>query len=131
MLFRFCALFAALSFTAGAAQINFNWSLYPPGNVPTNFVSRLSGGGAPADWKLINDEVPPLLAPINPNAPVPKRAVLAQLSTDKTDERFPLLVYEGETFKDFTLKTRFKTVSGTEERMAGDRKSTRLNSSHQ
>ena len=119
MLFRFCALFAVVSFTAGAAQINFNWSQDPLGRAPTNFVSRLSGGGSPGDWKLVTDDVPPLLAPINPNAPVPKRTVLAQLSTDKADERFPLLVYEGETFKDFTLKTRFKTVAGTEERMAG------------
>lgn len=119
MLIRLCALFAVLSFHAGAAQINFNWSTYPLGQMPTNFTSRLSGGGAPGDWKLVTDDVPPLLAPINSNAPIPKRAVLAQLSADKTDERFPVLVYEGETFQDFTLKTRFKTVSGVEEQMAG------------
>ncbi len=119
MLIRLCSLFAVLSFTAGAAQINFNWSLDPLGRAPTNFTSRLTGGGAPGDWKLVTDDVPPLLATINPNAPIPRRNVLAQLSTDKTDERFPLLVYEGETFRDFTLKTRFKTVSGVTEQMAG------------
>lgn len=119
MLIRLCLLLAVLSFHAGAAQINFNWSTYTLGQAPTNFSSRLSGRGAPGEWKLVTDDVPPLMASINPNAPVPKRAVLAQLSTDKTDERFPVLVYEGEAFRDFTLKTRFKTVAGTEERMAG------------
>jgi hypothetical protein len=48
-----------------------------------------------------------------------KQAVLAQLDRDPTDERFPLLIYEQEVFEDFTLTTRFKTVSGTAEQMAG------------
>ena len=66
------------------------------------------------------DEVPPLLQPLNPEAPaVAKKAVLAQLAQDPTDEHFPLLIYEGETIGDFTLTTRFKTVKGVVEQMAG------------
>ena len=66
------------------------------------------------------DEVPPLLPTLNPRAPaVAKQAVLAQLAQDPTDEHFPLLIYEGQIISDFTLTTRFKTVKGVEERMAG------------
>ena len=45
--------------------------------------------------------------------------MLAQLAQDPTDEHFPLLIFEGETFGDFTLTTRFKTVKGVAEQMAG------------
>jgi len=48
-----------------------------------------------------------------------RHQVLAQLSRDATDEHFPLLIFEGETFGDFTLATRLKTVDGTVEQMAG------------
>ena len=66
------------------------------------------------------DEVPPLLAPLTEKAPtVTRRAVLAQLSQDSTDERFPLLIFEGEPLTDFTLTTRFKLVRGEHEQMAG------------
>ena len=45
--------------------------------------------------------------------------MLAQLAQDPADEHFPLLIYEGETIGDFTLTTRFKTVKGVVEQMAG------------
>ena len=50
---------------------------------------------------------------------VARKAVLAQLAQDPTDEHFPLLIYEGDTVGDFTLTTRFKTVRGVVEQMAG------------
>jgi hypothetical protein len=60
------------------------------------------------------------MPPLTAQAPaVTRRAVLGQLSKDPTDERFPMLVYEGETFGDFSLTTRFKIVSGVAEQMAG------------
>jgi hypothetical protein len=66
------------------------------------------------------DEVPPLLQPLTARAPVvSKQAVLAQLAQDPTDEHFPLLIFEGDTIGDFTLTTRFKTVKGVAEQMAG------------
>jgi hypothetical protein len=45
--------------------------------------------------------------------------VLAQVAADPTENRFPLLIYYKETFKDFTLTTRFKILSGVAEQMAG------------
>jgi hypothetical protein len=50
---------------------------------------------------------------------VTKRAVLAQLSRDTTDEHYPMLIYEKESFGDFKLTTKFKTVGGGLEQMAG------------
>ena len=111
----------ALAVSASAAQIKINFSDFSEGSTPTNdFHGALAGGGQPGDWKIVMDEVPPLLAPLSDKAPVTtRRAVLAQTSADQTDERFPILVYDGETFQDFTLTTRFKIVSGIAEQMAG------------
>src|SRR6185295_10062518 len=76
--------------------------------------------GSPGDWKIIMDDVPPLIAPATPKAPVvTRKPVLAQSSRNPTDERFPLLLYNKETFSDFTLTTRFKIVDGVMEQLAG------------
>jgi hypothetical protein len=48
-----------------------------------------------------------------------KRPVLAQLAQDPTDEHFPLLIFQDESFDDFTLTTRVKTLKGVMEQMAG------------
>jgi hypothetical protein len=111
---------AVLAVPAGAAELKFDFSQFPADQAPTGFRSTVAGQGQPGDWKIVLDAVPPLLAPLTDQAPVvTKRAVLAQLAQDPTDEHFPILVYEGETFTDFTLTTRFKTVKGEKEQMAG------------
>lgn len=111
---------AALALPVAAAELTFDFSKFPPDETPPGFRALLAGEGRPADWRIVMDEVPPLLAPLSDKAPVvTRRAVLAQLSQDPTDERFPILVYEGETFTDFTLTTRFKAVRGTRDQMAG------------
>jgi hypothetical protein len=50
---------------------------------------------------------------------VTRRGVLAQTSQDPAGDRYPLFIYDGETFKDFKLTTRFKIVGGKAEQMAG------------
>ncbi len=113
-------LLLALAAPAFSAEIKFDFSDFPAGSSPTNFSSAVAGGGKPGDWKILMDDVPPLLAPLTDKAPdVTRRAVLAQTSQDATDEHFPLLVYDGETFKDFKLATRFKIIGGAVEQMAG------------
>ena len=91
---------------------------------PKGFRSTLAGEGKPGDWRVLlddlRDDAPRDLQPALPNAaPALKRAVIAQVSQDPTDERFPLLILEDEVFGDFTLTTKFKTVSGVAEQMAG------------
>lgn len=113
-------MLVAWAIATRAAELKFDFSQSPESQVPSGFRSLVAGQGKPGDWKVIFDEVAPLLPPLSDKAPVvAKRAVLAQLAQDPTDEHFPILVYDGETFTDFTLTTRFKTVKGEKEQMAG------------
>lgn len=108
-----------ISLQAFAAQLEIQWDNIAEGQTPTNFHSALAGGGQPGAWTIVMDSVPPTLAPLTDKAPVAQHPVIAQTSTDATDERFPMFIYDGQQFKDFKLMTRFKIVSGTAEQMAG------------
>jgi hypothetical protein len=110
----------ALALSACGAEIRFNFSDTPEGAMPTNFFPVLSGSGQPGAWKVITDKVPSAFAPFAGQAPeITSRSVLAQTSTDATDERFPMLLFSGEKFRNFKCTTRFKLVSGVTEQMAG------------
>lgn len=110
-------LIIAAALPAAAAEKRFDFSDVAEGGMPPGFRGALSGAGKPGEWRVIQAEVtpPPGASDTNPV----QRSVLAQVSTDPEDERFPMLIYEGETFSDFKLTTRFKTVDGLIERMAG------------
>lgn len=111
---------ALLALPAVAAERKFDFSDVRENQAPPAFHSVVTGQGKPGDWRVILDEVPPLMQPLTPGASsVAKQAVLAQLAQDPTDEHFPLLIYEGDIIDDFTLTTRFKTVKGVAEQMAG------------
>jgi hypothetical protein len=119
---------AALSLLAGvglpipalAAQLNLQFGTLPVGAPPSTFRPALSGGGAPGQWQVIRVETPSALPALNPDArPMNRQVVIAQVSEDPADERFPLLIYEPEIFSDFTATLRFQTVRGRVERMAG------------
>jgi hypothetical protein len=113
-------MLALLTLPLTAAERRFDFSDVRENQTPPGFRSTVAGSGKPGDWKVILEEVPSLLPPLSPQAPaVAKRPVLAQLAQDPTDEHFPLLICEEETFGDFTLTTRFKTVKGVMEQMAG------------
>jgi hypothetical protein len=110
------ALSVALS--AGAAELKLDFADFHQGQCPTGFLSTVMGEGKPGDWRLVLDDVPaPAVAGEEPRTL--RRAVLAQLAQDPADEHFPLFIFEAETFGDFTLTTRFKTVNGKAEQMAG------------
>ena len=106
---------------AAGAELIWDFRNEKPDSLPAGFQPLLGGtGGAAGNWRIVEDAVPSLLAPLSPNAPRGgKQGVLAQVSSDATDERFPMLVYTNEIFGDFTLTTRFKLVSGRVEQMAG------------
>ena len=117
---KFLWALALLAWPAVAAEHKFDFAQAQENQPPPGFRSVVTGAGQPGDWRVIMDDVPPLLPPLSPKAPaVAKQAVLAQLAQDPTDEHFPLLIYEGEAIDDFTLTTRFKTVRGVVEQMAG------------
>lgn len=105
---------------ARAAELRLDFAESQVGQCPPGFRSLVAGEGKPGDWRVVLDEVPPLLAPLSGKAPVvTRRPVLAQLAEDPTDEHFPILVYDGQSFGDFSFTTRFKTVKGQKEQMAG------------
>ena len=117
--FIFC-LWLGLTAPSYGAEIKIDFSDFATGQTPTGFHSALAGTGQPGEWKVIEDEVPSAFTPLTDKAPATtRRSVLAQLSQDPADNRFPLLIYDSETFNDFKLTTRFKIVSGVAEQMAG------------
>jgi hypothetical protein len=108
------------AWSAVGAELRFNFGDYSESAMRTNFSSVLFGGGQPGVWNVILDETPSAFAPLTDKAPVvTRRVVLAQTSQDATDERYPILVYEGGVFHNFQFSTRFKLVSGVAEQMAG------------
>jgi hypothetical protein len=114
-----CLLFG--SSPLRGAELYFDFANDKVGQVPAGFQSALAGQGTPGDWRVALEEVPATLAPFTPQAAANtgRRPVLAQLSRDPADERFPILYYTRETFGDFSLTTRFKLVEGAKEQMAG------------
>ena len=109
-----------VSFAMKAAELAFEFPVEKVGQRPSDFRSVLAGQGTAGEWKIVLDDVPSLMAPFTPKAAdTGKRPVLAQTSRDPMDERFPILVYGGETFGDFVFTTRFKLVEGVKEQMAG------------
>lgn len=109
-----------VAWSVAGAELQFDFGSLTPGSPLGKFHSELLGGGGPAAWQIIGDEVPSAFAPLTDRAQnVARRSVLAQTSQDMTNERFPMFVYDGEKFRDFKFTTRFKIVSGIQEQMAG------------
>lgn len=114
------SLALTLPWSASGAKIRFHFAEDPVGTMPTNFTPVLVGSGKPGVWKIVTAEVPSSFAPFAGEAPSMNRhGVLAQTSEDMTDEHFPLLIYQGQIFRNFKFTTRLKMVSGIAEQMAG------------
>ena len=115
----FCLLLVTCLPVAGA-EIKLDFGTVPAGQLPEHFHSALAGTGAPGTWQMVMDEVPSAFPALSAQATsLSRHGVLAQTSQDPADEHFPMLIYDGETFKDFKLTTQFKIVSGVAEQMAG------------
>lgn len=109
-----------LAWSIQAAERTFDFSSVKQDEIPAGFRSLIAGDGKPGEWRVLFEEVPSLMPSITTQAPkTAKKAVLAQLSKDGTDEHFPMLVYDEENYGDFTFSALFKTVSGAKEQMAG------------
>ena len=93
----FILLTVAVSVSAArGAERLFDFSSMPEGKPPAGFVNVLTGSGKPGDWKVVLGDAPTVFQPLTPNATRGgKNGVLAQLSTDATDERFLGLIYDG------------------------------------
>jgi hypothetical protein len=79
-----------------------------PGALPPGVTGALTGSGGPVAWTIVED----------PTAPAGPK-VLAQTSTDKTDYRFPLAIFNAPVAADLDVAVRFKPVGGAIDRAAG------------
>jgi hypothetical protein len=102
------AVEAPASLQPAGKSFVYNFDNDPAGQMPTKFHEALTGQGAQAQWVVEAD----------PSAPSQPH-VLAQLSKDKTDYRFPLAIADEGSFQDLDLSVKFKTVSGNIDCAAG------------
>ena len=108
-----------LAVSVSGAELHFNFSEATEGALPTNFHAALFGSGQPGTWKIVTTEAPTAFTPLTGGGAVNRSKVLAQTSEDMTDERYPMCLYDGEIFRDFTFSAKFKIASGITEQMAG------------
>jgi len=66
------------------------------GALPSGVTAALTGSGGPVAWAIVED----------PTAPAGPK-VLAQISTDKTDYRFPLAIFDAPVVADIDVAVRF------------------------
>lgn len=108
------------SLSIHATELFLDFSQLKPGPPPPEFRVGLTGAGSVPVWQVLQVAAAPTLPVLIPTSPTPSsETVLAQTSEDASDERFPLLIYEKESFNDFTATLKFRTVGGRSERMAG------------
>jgi glycosyl hydrolase family 59 (putative galactocerebrosidase) len=88
-----------------ATQIDIN--AMPTGTAPPGFTFSRTGNGGAAEWRVIAD----------PTASEQK--AIAQVSTDTTNYRFPLAVYQPVSAKNVDVVVRFKSVAGTIDQAGG------------
>jgi len=96
----------AASNCSRAEMINFDAT--PVGALPPGWTSAMTHAGGAPRWEVAADST----APSKPN-------VLAQLSNDPTDGRFPLAILEKANFKDGELSVRTRAISGKVDQGAG------------
>jgi len=97
-----------LAETKVAAQVVVDFDSVEVGKPPVDFSTALTGSGGPITWVVKEDA----------SAPSGGK-VLAQTSTDQTNYRFPLCVYNKVTAKDVEVSVKFKAVAGKIDQAAG------------
>ena len=88
--------------------LTYDFDSAPTGQMPPGFTAALTGAGAPGEWRVQQvDDAPS------------GRQVLAQLSDDRTNARYPHLVRDDASARDADISVRFKTLSGAVDASAG------------
>jgi hypothetical protein len=90
-----------------STPIRIDLSQAKPGLEPENFTVQRTGQGEAARWIVVEDVT------------ASQGRAIAQISTDRTDYRFPLAIYEPFTGKNLEVKLRFKAVAGTVDEAGG------------
>jgi hypothetical protein len=115
-----CAVFVLATARMTAAERQFKFDQFALDQCPTGFVSVVTGGDKPGDWKIVLDEAAPVLEPLTSKAEViTRKAVLTESGRIPRATHFPTLIFEKEAYEDFRLTTRFKIGGGVLEQVAG------------
>ena len=101
-----CCLGLCLAALAEAEVVRFDSA--QPGSLPNGWTVVMTHTGAAPKWEIRKDAS----APSKPN-------VLAQVSADGTDSRFPMAILNTAVCRDGEVSVKFKTVSGKAEQTAG------------
>ena len=99
---------AARPAAAGSEPRRLDFEDAEVGAPPRGFSFALTGNGPPARWTILEDASSPAGA-----------KVLAEVSRDRTDNRFPLAILEGVTARDVAVSMRFRPASGSVDQAAG------------
>jgi hypothetical protein len=94
--------------TGPSAETVYSFEDAAVGQPPSGFSEALTAGGGPVKWQVIEQQ----------DAPSGKQ-VVAQLSQDTTNTRYPLLVLNEFSGKDVDVSVRFKPISGKKDQAAG------------
>lgn len=94
--------------TQGKKALVYHFDDDKVGQLPPYLFSALTGQGTEGTWMVLEDET----APSPPN-------VLAQVSTDTTDYRFPLAVLKDVYLADLDISVKVKAVSGKVDQAGG------------
>jgi hypothetical protein len=89
------------------ASARWSFDDAPTGAPPPGFEIAQTGNGAPGRWEILEE-------PERPG-----NRLLAQVDTGGEDDRFPLAVATGSTFRDLRLSVRCRMVSGTVDQACG------------
>lgn len=102
------SVFVVAALAQAPAKVTIDFEKFAAGSAPTGFTSFLTGQGTAGKWEIREDSS----APGGPK-------VLAQTSTDATDYRFPVLVYDAFTAKDVEVSVACKAVAGKVDQACG------------
>jgi len=100
--------FASTIVAQVGAKVAMDFEKFAAGAAPAGFTSHLTGQGTAGKWEIRADST----APGGPK-------VLAQISTDATDYRFPVLVYDAFTARDVEVSVACKAVAGKVDQACG------------
>jgi hypothetical protein len=78
-----------------------------PGGPPQGFTAALTGGGGSVNWQVLDEPA------------VEGGRILAQTSTDPTEARYPLCIYDAVSRADVGVTVRIKPVAGRVDRAGG------------
>src|ERR1051326_677589 len=97
----------AVPAAAQRAKTVVDISRMPIDREPDGFTIRHTGGGAPAEWRVVED-----------SSATGKKSIV-QTEEDINDGRYPLAIYDAVSAKNVEVSVRIKPVSGRVDRSGG------------